>query len=62
MIQSPLDLAEELAHALGHRTAGEVSACPPIVAAFVSPPTVTFIVRTVEGRAYRVAVTEEPDA
>lgn len=59
MIQSPLDLAEELAACLRPRTAGETVTTRPNVAAFVSPPLAAFLVKTVEGRTYRVTVTEE---
>lgn len=59
MIQSPLDLAEELAAAVRPRSASESVATQPKLVAFVSPPLAAFIVTTVEGRAYRVTVTEE---
>lgn len=59
MIQSSLDLAHLLADAVQRETAHEALAREPVMAAFITPPQVTFVVRTVEGRAYRVTITEE---
>ena len=59
MIHDPMDLAEVLAAAVRPGTDGEAEPTEPRRAALVTPPRAVFLVRTVEGRTFRVTVDEE---